>query len=189
MRNDRVMLLLFQISLAAFALAALAGAVLFPILCRDEQRLSVWEKVPRWKKPGAVLAVIVILWCIPNLRPILDPNSFLQPLLYPLAIVAAILCIVYLDYLFSRAFAGFLILLAHFLLKEAFAANVYPVSAVFALLLMMMGVIGIVISAKPYYLRDWIRFLFRKKAVRYGTCGYLAVLALSAVAMLIATLV
>ena len=54
---------------------------------------------------------------------------------------------------------------------------------------MMMGVIGIVISAKPYYLRDWIRFLFRKKAVRYGTCGYLAVLALSAVAMLIATLV
>lgn len=163
---------LFYWSLLLFSILLFAAGIGTLIFCRDERFLPALEKIPRAKKTGAVLSAIVIFWCIPNLRPILDPGSFLQSLLIPLAVVAIVLSVMYLDYLFARAFAGFLILLAHYFLKEAHGADLFPWTALLAILLMIMGIAGIFVSAKPYYLRDFFRFLCRNKVVRYSSAGY-----------------
>ena len=62
----------------------------------------------------------------------------------------------YLDYLFSRAFAGALILIAHFMLNASYAADL-KFSSFFAFMCFVVGTIGIFISAKPHWMRDWIR--------------------------------
>ena len=45
-----------------------------------------------------------------------------------------------------------------------------------AALLLAAGVIGIVISAKPYWLRDWFRLSFRNPAVRWASAAYFLLL-------------
>ena len=51
-----------------------------------------------------------------------------------------------------------------------------PGYALLAALVMAAGVIGIVISAKPYWLRDWFRLSFKQPAVRWSSAGFFLVL-------------
>lgn len=176
---------LFYISLLLFTIVLFAAEAAVLFFCRDERFLPFLEKIPRAKKTGAILGAIVIFWCIPNLRPILDPDSFLQVLLIPLAVAAIVLAVMYLDYLFARAFGGFLILLAHYFLKETHGANLFPWAALLAALLMLMGIAGIFISAKPYYLRDYFRLLCRNKMVRYGSAVYCSLTGFAALLVII----
>ena len=168
----------FSVMLILFSLVAAACAVLIPVICARADRLESLERLPRARKPGMVLTALVILWCVPNIEPILEPGSSLLNWLYPLAILSIGLCIYFLDYLFARALAAFLILTAHYFLKEAFAARIYPFSAFLAAGLFLLGIAGILFGAKPYWFRDWIRLLFRDVRVRFGSAlllGYLAI--------------
>ena len=169
----------FLCVLILFSLTAAAGAVFLPVFCVREDRLPQAEKLPRAKKPGMILTSAVIFWCVPNVRPILEPGSALLNWLYPLAVLAIVLCIHYLDYLFARAFAAFLILAAHYFLKESFASQIHPVSAFLALPLFLLGIAGLLFGAKPYWFRDWIRLLFRDRRVRFGSAAFLIYLAAS----------
>lgn len=167
----------FPVMLILFSAAAAAAAVFIPLTCARMEHLQKMEQLPRARKAGMILTAAVIFWCVPNVRPILDPGSALQNWLIPLAVVAIALCIYYLDYLFARAFAAFLILTAHYFLKEAFAARIYPFSAFLAVALFFLGLAGILIGAKPYWFRDWIRLLFRDARVRFGSAALLGYLA------------
>lgn len=169
----------FPVMLILFSAAAAAAAGLIPPACARTERLPKMEQLPRARKAGMILTAIVIFWCVPNVRPILDTGSALQNWLIPLAVVAIVLCIYYLDYLFARSFAAFLILTAHYFLKESFAARVHPFSAFLAVALFLIGIAGILIGAKPYWFRDWIRLLFRDRRVRFGSAALLGYLALS----------
>ena len=173
----------FPIMLILVSLAAAAAAVLIPLICSHMDRLEKMEKVPRARKAGMILTALVIFWCVPNVRPILDPDSSLQKWLVPLAVIAIALCIHYLDYLFARALAAFLILTAHYFLKESFAARVYPFSAFLSVALFLIGLAGILFGAKPYWFRDWIRLLFRDVRVRFGSAVLLGYLAISGFAV------
>ena len=177
--------MLFPILLILFSLAAAACAGIIPALCSRMDRLTTLERLPRARKPGMVLTAVVILWCVPNVAPILEPGSSLVNWLYPLAILSIGLCIFFLDYLFARALAAFLILTAHYFLKEAFAARIHPYSAFLAAALFLLGIAGILVGAKPYWFRDWIRLLFRNPKVRFGSAlflGYLAAAGFAAAA-------
>lgn len=176
---------LFSATLLLFAILMIAAGAAALICCRDERFLPVLEKIPREKKVGAVLGACVVFWCIPNLRPILDPGSFLQPLLIPLAVIAIVLAVIYLDYLFARAFAGFLILVAHYFLKEGHGADLFPWTALPAALLMIMGIAGIFISAKPYYLRDFFRLLCRNRIIRISSAVYFFLTGIAALLVII----
>ncbi len=79
----------------------------------------------------------------------------------------------FLDFLFARAFGGFLILLAHYYLLEAFALDM-PLSPVFSVFCFIMGTFGIFISGKPYLLRDIMRKLFSSARWRIAGTGILA---------------
>lgn len=103
------------------------------------------------------------------------PDSPFQMFILPLILVAIVLAAIFLNYLFARAAAAILILGAHAVLKAAYPAQL-PGYPVLAALLLLAGVIGIVISAKPYWLRDWFRLSFRNSAVRWTSAAFFLLL-------------
>ena len=158
---------------AAFSLAA---AALFVLTARRDPRLRrTIERIPRERISGTVLSAVALLWCVPNIRPIFMPDSPFQRLILPLLGVAFVLSALFLNYLFARASAAVLILGAHAILKAVYPLNP-PGYALLAALVMAAGVIGIVISAKPYWLRDWFRLSFKQPAVRWSSAAFFLVL-------------
>ena len=162
--------------LAMAAAVSLAAASVFILTVRREPAVRAWiEKLPRERVSGTALTVLALLWCVPNIRPIFMPDSPFQVFILPLILLAMVLAAVFLNYLFARAAAAILILGAHTVLKEAYPAQL-PGYPVLAALVLVAGVIGIVISAKPYWLRDWFRLSFRNPAVRWSSAAYFLLL-------------
>ncbi len=147
----------------AVLFAAAAGAAVSAgfLLTVRQENLTERQKAPRLKIPGIILGFIDLLWCIPNAMPIL-PES-LHRYLLPLAVVLTVLAWFALDHLFARAIGGFMILSAHYFLKELFAAPV-PAGSIFAVLCLLFGTLGIVISGQPWRIRDFIGL----SVTRYG---------------------
>ena len=163
-------------ALIVAATVSLAAAFAFILTVRREPAMrDVFEKLPRERISGTVLTAIALLWCVPNIRPIFMPDSPFQVFILPLILLAMVLAAIFLNYLFARAAAAILILGAHTVLKEAYPAQL-PGYPVLAALVLVAGVIGIVISAKPYWLRDWFRLSFRNPAVRWGSAAYFLLL-------------
>lgn len=144
--------LMYLILLPLCAVLCIAGGIL--LLGIDKANLPRLEKLPRAVIPGTILGFIDLLWCIPNAMPIL-PDS-LHKYLLPLALLLIILAYCALDHLLSRAIGGFMILTAHFYLKESFASPTAG-SALFVTFCLVFGTIGIFISGKPHLTRDIIR--------------------------------
>ena len=139
--------LMYLILLPLCAVLCITGGIL--LLKVNKENLEKREKLPRAALPGAILGIIDLLWCIPNAMPILPEP--LHKYLLPLAILLIILAYCALDHLFSRAIGGFMILTAHFYLKESFAT-----------LCLIFGTIGIFISGKPHLTREIIRLSVTK---------------------------
>ena len=162
--------------LALAAAVSLAAAAVFILTVRRGAGLRAFlDKLPRERISGTVLAAVALLWCVPNIRPIFMPDSPFQTFVLPLILVAIVLAAIFLNYLFARAAAAILILGAHAVLKAAYPAQL-PGYPVLAALVLLAGVIGIVISAKPYWLRDWFRLSFRMPAVRWASAAYFLLL-------------
>ena len=159
----------------AAAVSLVAAAAFILTLRRGPAVRALYDKIPRERVSGTVLTVIALLWCIPNIRPIFMPDSPFQTFILPLILVAIVLAAIFLNYLFARAAAAILILGAHAVLKAAYPAQL-PGYPVLAALLLVAGVIGILISAKPYWLRDWFRLSFRMPAVRWTSAAYFLLL-------------
>ena len=167
-----------QLVLLLYAAAAvsLAAAAVFILTARREPAVrGLIERLPRERISGTVLSVGALLWCIPNIRPIFMPDSPIQSLVVPLIVLAMVLAALFLNYLFARAVSAILILGAHSVLKLGYPAGL-PGYRLLAALVLLAGVIGIVISAKPYWLRDWFRLSFRNPAVRWASAGYFLLL-------------
>jgi hypothetical protein len=162
--------------LALAAVVSLAAAAVFILTVRrDPAMRNLLERLPRERISGTALTVIALFWCIPNIRPIFMPDSPFQAFILPLILLAMVLAAIFLNYLFARAAAAILILGAHTVLKEAYPAQL-PGYPLLAALVLVAGVIGIVISAKPYWLRDWFRLSFRNSAVRWTSAAYFLLL-------------
>lgn len=162
--------------LVSCAAVALLAAALFALtVSRSPAVYRAVEHLPRERVSGTVLALLVLMWCVPNIRPIFMPDSPFQRLILPLLGVAFVLSALFLNYLFARASAAVLILGAHAVLKAVYPLNP-PGYALLAALVMAAGVIGIVISAKPYWLRDWFRLSFKQPVVRWSSAAFFLIL-------------
>ena len=161
---------LYPIELAVMAALSLA-AVIF-LLTTTKSNLINREKLPRAHKIGAVIAIIDFILLLPHLDPVLP--LFLARYKYFLTAAAAVLAIGFLDYLFSRALAGLLILLSYLLIHSAFAypqtVNIYLYIASY-----LCGITGILFAAKPSWMRDFIRLTAKHKKIRLPAVCYLAV--------------
>ena len=162
--------------LAIAAAVSLVAAAAFILTVRREPAVrAVYDKIPRERISGTILGAVALIWCIPNIRPIFMPESPFQSFIVPLILVAIVLAAIFLNFLFARAAAAILILGAHAVLKAAYPAQL-PGYPVLAALLLLAGVVGIVISAKPYWLRDWFRLSFRNSAVRWTSAAFFLLL-------------
>ncbi|MBO4647648.1 MAG: hypothetical protein J5806_05780 [Lentisphaeria bacterium] len=148
-----------------------------------EKNLGFWEKLPRNRPVGGLLGAVALLAFIPNVRPLFPPEGNLIWLI-PSALILALLCYLYLDYLFARAAAGGLILLVHWLLNEVFSADLRG-GSFFSLLSLAAGTYAIFIAAKPYWLRDSFRAICRKWKWRLTGSVFAFLWALSASILLV----
>ncbi len=165
--------LVYRIALAAAGVVLLGLALWFARLRPDA--LPRWEPLPRNRWAGAVLGLIALLWCVPYARPI--AFDWLVPLLYPLAVLGAVLGYFFLDYLLARAAGGLFILTAYYFVHAAFEFHA-PLCAALSIGYWLLGIAGICLSGKPCWGRDLIRLGCRSVRGRYATAALLAALAL-----------
>ena len=171
--------------LCAVAAAGCAG-LLFCVRPDRERLSAALERLPRAKTAGWILSAVAVVWCVPNVRAVLDAGSPFQPWVVPGSFLLLILCCVYLDFLFARAFAALLILAAHGLLKEL--QPVFPTGyPAFAALILFAGLAGIVLAAKPHWLRDWFRLVRNKPVARWCFVAYFGALAVVSLVCLAGT--
>jgi len=144
---------------AGLVLAALVFACSAGVFLRlREPGLPRLEHFLRNRVAGAILAVLALAWCIPQVRAV--AWDALAPWLWPLAAVAATLAYFYLDNVFARAVAGLLIMGAYTFLQVSFASRL-ATGVWGALAAWSWGSVGILIAAKPCFLRDFFRLTAR----------------------------
>lgn len=153
---------LFIISLLLFGIVT-GFLSLFTIYKLRQPNLSKIEKLPRNIVLGVIFAVADIAWCAPQAVEIFSKSSFF--IVWAIAIIALIVGCFFLDYLFARALAGFLILLAHYFLRASFAADI-PVIWLFSIVCLIMGTLGIFFGGIPHLFRDLLRKLCKEKKWR-----------------------
>ena len=154
--------ILFSYALIVFGLCFGILAV-YTFFSMVQENISRNEKIPRNFIFGAIFAIIDIAWCVPQALTIFSPGS--SSWIFPAAIIALVIGCCFLDYLFARALAGFLILLSHYFLLESFAADI-SYMWLFSIACYIMGTFAIVIGGIPHLLRDLIRKISFKKSWR-----------------------
>lgn len=169
----------FIIVFAAWMVFAFAAAAVFTVFNRKIPTLAT--ALPRERKAGLLLTAILLAALVPHVEELFEPQSvFVQNYLLWIAAVVLFICIMlYADYIFARAIAVTLIFGAYLVLREGFGTNppLYPLAAVCAFL---TGLTGIVIGAKPVWLRAWLENAREKpwlrcvSAVGWGLTGLVA---------------
>ena len=108
--------MIFQAGLlGAAALSAVIGIL---ILRLNPEKTAAAEAVARWRLAGSILGLIALIWCVPHARPICF--GWMLDYLYPAAVAGAVLGYYFLDYHFSRAMGGIMILSSYFFVHGAF---------------------------------------------------------------------
>ena len=151
--------------ITALSAASAVFAVLAWFVFRlREERLVGTETLLRNKFFGAVLAAGALAWCAPHVQAVAWHS--LTPWVWPLAGLSLFLSVKYLDNVVARAFAGLLIMGSYSFLDMSFdyRLGMYISGALPA---WFWGIVGIVIAAKPCYLRDFLRLCSRKSFWRY----------------------
>ena len=166
-----------------FALAGCGGVSLLAALWFSKlngENIESRERVPRNAFLGAMVTIAAVIWCIPHAVPVVPPGF--QHLIVPCAVVAGLLAILFLDYLFARAAGGFLILLAHYLLHDSFTFHT-PLSPLFAVFCFVLGTAGLFFAGKPYLMRDLIRKSAKERNFRFAVSGFFALFAVFCVSV------
>lgn len=159
--------------LFSYGLIALGGISLFCsywIFQTGRGNISSREHAARNETAGAILVFADLLWCIPNTKPLLPDSTHI--LLIPAAVLLTLAAWKLLDYLFSRALGGFLILLAHYLLHESFTYHT-PAAPVFAVFCFIFGIAGLFFAGKPHLLRDLFRKCASSNIFRFSVSAFI----------------
>lgn len=147
--------ILFSYGLIIFGIVAAILALLTMMKIKKDSTKTL-DKLSRNVILGAIIGIIDIAWCVPQaieIFSIKSPDGIIIA-----AIICAIIGILFLDYLFTRALAGFLILLAHYFLWQSFGADVSSIW-LFSSACLVMGTFGIIIGGVPHLFRDFLRSL------------------------------
>ena len=140
-----------------FCAVPLLGAVCILMARVSPENLPRMEKLCRHRAAGLLIALPCTLLCVPLAVPV-SPD-FLVNWLFPLAAALPVLGYFHLDYYAARGFSFALILLAYDVIHGTFELHTPGAGAV-TVLMLLQGIAGIWLSARPCTLRD----LFRKAA-------------------------
>lgn len=165
-------------TLAGMLLFSGAAAYLFLFAAAREKYHARLTALPRHKIAGTILGAWIIFSCVPHVAQLLEGTVFASlPLLLVFAIFFTVLVWKYVDYHFARGMAAVLIYMAYLLLREGYALRPcgYPL---FAVVFFLTGILGIVLAAKPVWMRDWLIAARSKPGVRLASGIPFAVAAL-----------
>ena len=153
---------IFIVALLLFSAACLYLIIYISRYFKPE-KIKDAEKIPRNIPLGAIFGAAAIAWCVPQALDVFSSNSIL---LYSIiALIAYLVGVFFLDYLFARALAGFIILLSHFFMAQSFAVDI-PLLWLFSIFVLVMGTAAIVVGGIPHYMRDFIRKICTNKALK-----------------------
>lgn len=162
---------------ALFALSLFSVVIVVWVYKLSPASLEKWEKLPRNILFGVIVAALDLAWCVPYSKPIAP--DFMVNWLIPIAVVSLWLSYQFLDYLFSRAFGGFLILFAHYMLYASFTYRA-PGKPFLSLLCFVLGTLGIFLCGKPHLMRDMIRKIVASSKWKYSMIVIMTVYAVTA---------
>jgi len=113
-----------------------------------------WKTLHRDKKIGIVLAFICLAWSAYHGMQLLeDPQSTLRRLLPILVVVISVGVYFLIDYIFTRAFGGLLLLTTNFLLYAAWS-DAIVLRPVFSLVCYIFAIAGMFMVGQPWRFRD-----------------------------------
>ncbi len=144
------------------AATSAAVAVIFGIPCPGSLARNKWI--------GIALSILMLILLIPHVEQLFSADSA-RALALPLRIAAcgvAVLLWMYADYLFARALAVACIYLAWMALQGGYAVGIHPL---YAILFILIGIAGILLGAKPFWLRDLLELAQKNARIRWGFCG------------------
>ncbi len=144
------------------AAASATVAVMFGIPCPGSLARNKWI--------GIALSILMLILLIPHVVQLFPADSA-RTLAMPLRIVACVVAILlwmYADYLFARALAVACIYLSWLALQGGYAISIHPL---YSVLFILIGIAGILLGAKPFWLRDLLELAQKSARIRWGVCG------------------
>ncbi len=137
-----------------FAFLMGAASVLFSFGCARWPGLH--KRLPRERVIGSVLASICLVWAVFLVLPMLEGGMLRYRTLLKLLVPGiAVLAYFFLDYLFTRALGGFLLLCLNAMIYQAFVVNLpLPFRTVYDLLCYGIGIGGLLLIGMPWVFRD-----------------------------------
>ncbi len=156
------------LGLSLMAAAAFAMLVL-------PRKSALWRWLPRERIAGTALMVLCLAWSAYLVAPLLEGGlSVYRKLLPCLVVLIAAGGYFLLEYLFTRALGGFLLLICSHMLHEAFACQA-PWRWLFAIICYALGIIGMVMIANPWRFRELLQILTEKEKPRRAVAAGLLV--------------
>lgn len=159
----------FQAGLLGVLLLGSAGWLGLALPRRPE-----WStRLPRERWLGGGLGALCLLWAARLTDPLLEGGlAGLRPLLLPLALILTVAAVWQLDYLFTRALCGLVLLGSTHLLHAAFTAHASWRPA-FSAVCYLLGLLAIYTIAYPFRFRDYLEACSRAPQPRRWGVGLL----------------
>lgn len=156
-------------ALAGFVLIGAAIWVAFSL----PKSPDLWRRVPRERYIGSIMGWICLLWSATLVYPILEGKlvAIRNALPYIVVFVAAasFFC---LDYLFTRALGGLILLIVNYLLHLALISHL-PARPLFAVFCYLFGIAGLFMIGTPYRFRDLLDKATHERQWRRRVSGVL----------------
>jgi hypothetical protein len=132
------------------------------------KRPGLWKTLPRERAFGTVLALAALAFAAWQSDVLLEGNlRNLIPIIWLLVPVSAVLSFLYLDFLFTRALAGALLLLVPQMLDGARIAHL-PLRPAFSAACYALALAAAVAIAAPWIFRDHLERAAGSASVRRG---------------------
>lgn len=138
-----------------FSLLPLGLAVLFGL--GTAKKPEIHRFLPREKNLGIAIGLVCLAWSAWYVLPLLEGGlARFQPLVKLLVPVVTVLAYFFLNFIFTRALGGIMMLTATYMLHAAFVHHL-PLRPVFSILCYLIAVAGMIILALPWRFRDLLQ--------------------------------
>ena len=127
------------------------GIFVFKVLPKKPE-LS--QKIPRERNIGTAIGGLALVWSAFIVKPLFEGGmAQYQNYLIPIAVAATVASYFYLQYLFTRAFYGLMLLVVTHTMHTAFTENL-PQRWIFSIVCMLIGIVAMYFMANPFRFRD-----------------------------------
>lgn len=159
----------FLLSGLLFALLPLGlGAVFF---FGTAMKPDLHLRLPREKYLGILIGAVCLIWSAWHVLPMLEGGlAKFQPMVKILVPTVTVLSFFFLNFIFTRALGGLMMLAATHMLHEAFIHHL-PARTIFAIVCYIIAVAGMLALALPWRFRDLLQKSSENASWRKSVAG------------------